>query len=240
MENRSIVAAGVKFDIGSRVVLWDEPKGLSFYKRGLKYVVRNNTLDELQSVIDCFVLHHAVSYTAKTTYNVLIGRGLSVNFIIDDDNVDGVATVYQCLDIKDYGQSQGHLNDNGPGVEIAYIPTAWSTPNAYSELNQKKMGVQPHEIVQDTIHGQNFKVFAPTAAQTNAVAALSWGICSLFNIPGEFPKDKDGNFIKGVVNLNNYRGLLNHFNVTRNKIDAAGLDLKAIEDIVTLRMQCGF
>ncbi len=104
MSNFSIVVAGQKFDIGCRVVLWDQIGGLSFYKSG-KYLPRKSTLEQLQSQVNCFVYHHAASYTAKATHQGLLGRGLSVNFIIDDDNNDGLATIYQCLDVKDCGYS---------------------------------------------------------------------------------------------------------------------------------------
>ena len=43
-KNTSIVAAGEKFDVGCRVVLWDEPEGLSFYKTDNLYR-RNLDLD---------------------------------------------------------------------------------------------------------------------------------------------------------------------------------------------------
>ncbi len=239
MENTSIVAAGERCDIGCRVVLWDEDNGLSFYKKGMKYLARDKTLDELQSITKLFCIHHAASYRAKTTYTGLVGRGLSCNFIIDDDNINGYATLYQSLDIKDAGYSHKPLNEEGPGVEIAYMVEATKYPNAYSELNQKNMKVQPHNVVDDIVHGVHIKAYAPTDAQVNTVIALLWGFSNLFpNVPTEFPKDENGNVLKTVAKTD--KGFLGHMQVTRDKVDPLGFPFERVEAEVKLRKQCGF
>lgn len=238
MSNFSIIAAGQKFDIGVPVVLWNDiSRGLSFYKSG-KYLPRKATLDQLQKQINCFVYHHAVSYTAKSTYQGLVASGLSVNFIIDDDNNDGLATIYQCLDIVDIGYSHKPLNDNGPGVEIAYHPTAWNMPNAYSEANIKKYKVQPHKIMEDIVHGQKFKSFAPTDAQIKSCIALAYGMSLAFpNMKMEFPKDADGKVIKTTVS--NPEGLLNHYHLTQQKIDCLGFPAEYVEEQVKIWQHLG-
>ena len=103
-KNTSIVACGETFDIGRRVVLWDEPGGLNHYlensavtssvdrktgkiiKRtltGKRYTPRNLKLEALQKKLNNFTVHHSVTYRAAETYNALHnGRKLSVNFII--------------------------------------------------------------------------------------------------------------------------------------------------------------
>lgn len=226
--NTCIVAAGEKFDVGSRVVLWDDFEGLSFYKYNVKYGKRDVDLNELRKQIDSFVLHHSVTYTAKQTYNALLGRNLSVNFIIGDDNIDGVATIYQCLDIKDAGQSQTPFNNRAPGVEISYHVEAWSKPGLYSDHNVKVMGVQPHQVVTDTVHGSTLKVFAPTDAQVKAVVNLLVGFCNAFPaVNCAFPKGPDGKVARTLVR--NPHGLLAHFQITTNKIDPAGFPFEEVE-----------
>lgn len=227
MENYSIIAAGVKFEIGCRVVLWDEPGGLNLYKG--KYGARNVDLNQLRKDVNSFIIHHSVTWRAKDTYNGLLGRGLSVNFIIDDDEKDGIATIYQCLDIKDAGYSHKPLNFNGPGVEICYQPTYWLTPDAYSDANQLKHKVPSHPIIEDKIHGQKFKAFGPTSAQVNACVALAYGISQAFPaIKMEFPKDSNGDIIKTTVP--NPSGLLHHYNLTQQKIDALGFPSEEFEE----------
>jgi len=145
--NTSIVASGIKQDIGTRVVLWDEPGGLNSYP-AKRFNAHNDDLEKLRKRIQGFVIHHSASWTAKTTFSGAAARGFSVNFIIDDDLPEsGVATIYQCLDIKDAGWSQGSWNDLGSGVEIAVQPARWIDPNYYSEANQKKYGVSLKKVI---------------------------------------------------------------------------------------------
>jgi len=236
-ENTCIVVSGKKFNARCRVVLWNEEAGLSFYPGGPyskgKYRPRDLSLKKLQDEINSFVVHHSVTYTAHATFRGLIGRGLSVNFIIDDDvNEDGCATIYQCLDVKDIGYSQGTMNEKGSGVEICYHPEYWENHNLYSTANQEKWGVLPHDLVPDKIHGQKFsKVFAPTDAQVKACIHLMYAYCLAFpNVKREFPRDDKGEFIATVAP--NMEGFLHHFNITRNKIDAMGFPTDYVEQEV--------
>ena len=236
-ENTNIVVCGKKFDCGARVVLWDEQEGLSFYPGGPSikghYTERNLNLKELSGLINAFYVHHSVTYTAHSMFRGLKARNLSCNFMIDDDiNEDGCATIYQLLDVKDAGYTQGGIyNRNGAGVEIAYYPDAWSNPDRYSKVNQEKWGVQPHSIVSDTIHGHEFKkVFGPTEAQVKACIRLIYGYSKAFpNLELSFPRDKDGKFISGLVPENQRKGLLHHFNVKRAKVDAMGFPTNFVE-----------
>lgn len=224
--NTSIVAAGQKFDVGSRVVLWNEDSSqnpLSLYKYGVKYGKRDLDLKGLKAEIDSFVLHHSVTYTAKQTYQALIGRNLSVNFIIDDDiTEDGVATIYQCLDIKDAGMSQAPFNFRAPGVEVSYRPEAWANPNMYSEHNRKTFKCNEHQMDTEIIHGRTLKTFGPSEPQIKALLNLLYGFSLAFpDVNMILPKGPDGKIAKTVVK--NPAGLLNHYNITTNKIDMCGI-----------------
>ena len=231
VSNTNIIAGGERFDIGCRVVLWDEPNGLSFYKKS-NLVKRDLSLKELQKYIKCFVVHHSVTYRAQHMYAGLNARGLSCNFMIDDDiNDDGFATIYQCADIKDYCWTHKPLNSKGPGVEISYMPDAWSNPNRYSLNNLKKYKVESHSVLEDKIHGRNFKVFAPTEAQIKSCIALLWGFSEFFpDVLSTFPQDADGNVIKTIVP--NPNGFLAHFHITARKIDPMGFPFKRVEEEV--------
>jgi hypothetical protein len=234
----SIVAAGKEFDIGCQVVRWNEPGGLAFYPYKT-FNHRTSTYEQLQQEIKCFVLHHSVTYRAIHTYHGLIARGLSVNFIIDDDNVNGYATIYQCLDIQDGGWSHKPLNNQGPGVEISYRPEAWSDPNLYNHDNRVKYSVPEHQIVSDTVHGMTRKVFAPTDAQVKACTALLWGFCELFpQVRRSFPRQDSGELAKSVVS--NPEGLLSHYNLTTEKIDPAGFPHQEVEAELAARLQLGY
>jgi hypothetical protein len=228
--NTSIVVAGQKFDIGCRVILWDEPGGFSFY-RNKKYAARDLDLTALQKEIKNFTLHHSVTWNALQCYSALIGRNLSVNFIIDDNrNADGCATIYQCLDIKDAGWSQTVCNMTGPGCEIALQPAAWVNDNYYNDINQQNFKATPHKRIEDVVHGMKWKCFGPTEAQHNSVIKMLSGFFEAFDLPKAFPKNADGTFCKTVIKEPaNFKGVLNHFNIDRNKIDCLGLDIQKIE-----------
>lgn len=236
MSNTKIFAAGKGFDIGCRVVKWDEPEGFSFYNYKNYFLKRNLSLEELKEKTNSFIYHHSVTYTAKQTFTGLVARRLSVTFIIDDDDVEGYATIYQCLDMKDCGYSHSPLNQIAPGVEISYHPEYYSNANLYSDTNVNRFKVKKHDVVNEVIHNHKMKVFAPTQAQIKSCIALGWGVCDLLDLNPEFPKDQDGQFVKTkLANPEKYKGLMNHFNITRNKIDAAGLPLDEMEAEIKLR-----
>lgn len=231
MVNTSIVASGQTFDIGCRVIRWDEPGGFSFYS-SKKFTSRAATLDILRGEVKSFVLHHAACYTAKQTYGGLLARGLSVNFIIDDNvDKDGYATIYQCLDIKDAGWSHAPLNRRAPGVEIAYQPLAAKMVDAYSPTNQKKYGVQARAIETDVIHGQTLRIFPPAESQIKSCTALLYGFVRLFpEVKAEFPHDAAGNIPKTTIsNPEQHVGFLSHFHITRAKIDPVGMPFDHVE-----------
>lgn len=224
----NIIISGQEFDIGTKVVLWNEKPYYNFYNTG-KLKIRNLSIDQLRQKLNMIVIHHADTYRASTTFAVLKERGLSCNFLIDDDeNEDGCATIYQCADIKDSCYSQKIYNDFGPGIEVSYRPGAWQNTQLYSVVNQNKYKVKPHDIVTDKIHGHTLKVFSPSKAQVKSLIFLVSGYLKAFpDIVKEFPKDENGNYIKTIVN--EPRGIVNHFNLDRAKIDAIGLDLEYLE-----------
>jgi hypothetical protein len=162
--------------------------------------------------------------------------------MIDDDDVNGYATVFQNLDIRHAGWSQGGgCNGLGPGVEISYMPDAW-TKNRYTAKLQRKWKVPKHETVVAPIHGTKLKVHLPTNAQIASLLQLMWGFTELFpNVPPMFPRTTQG--FPVTTNLaapKEYTGFLNHFHIKRGKIDTAGLDMEMIEAEVAKRKQLGF
>lgn len=233
------------FDIGCRVVKWDEPGGLNFIPYG-RYTKRNVDYEWLKNNLTQLTIHWSVTYRSKHMFNGLKARGLSCNFMIDDDNVNGYATIHQCLPIMHAGWSQGSskgrsFNSLGAGIEISYMPQAWES-DMYDANDQKKWNVPPHETKWAPIHGTKMKVHLPTEAQMNSLYQLIWGYCELFpQVKPEFPKDNNGNYITTVLKKpHDYVGLVNHYHLRRAKIDAAGIDMESIEDEVNSRLELGY
>lgn len=240
--NTKIWAAGRSFDTGCRVVKWDEEEGLNFTPRD-NYTRRNITFEQLSPLMKQFTVHWSVTYRANHMFNGLNARGLSCNFMIDDDiNPQGYATVYQTLDIKHAGWSQGAgYNDLGPGVEISYMPQAWER-NMYSSWAQDKWDVPPHETKVAPVHGTKLKVHLPTKAQIASLLQLMWGFIELFpHVPAKFPRTPQGfHTHTKLENPKGYSGFCSHYHLKRSKVDTAGLDHQMIEEEVAKRRQLGF
>lgn len=219
-----IIVSGEKFEVPANVICWNDPNGKSFYPYPASFAHREKSLQELQSEINGVVLHHSQTFRAVNTFNVLVARGLSVNFIVDDDCVDGCATIFQCLDVKDGGYSHKPLNLSCPGVEISYM--------GFADKSYYKDG--EHESVVDTVRGAKIKGFAPTYAQVRAVAAICVGLKKAFpEMEMKFPRDAEGGVSRNVEK--NPKGLLCHYHVSNQKIDPLGLNHEELEDLIAGR-----
>lgn len=230
------------FDIGCRVIRWDEPEGFNFIPNG-KYRKRDISFDELSSQMKQFCVHWSVTYRASHMFGGLNARGLSCNFMIDDDiNDKGYATIYQCLPIMYAGWSQGTgLNDLGPGVEISYMPQAWEK-DMYTTLAQNKWKVPKHDTTIAPVHGTKLKVHLPTKAQIASLLQLMWGYVELFpHVPAKFPRNPQGfHTTTKLAEPNKYVGFVSHYHLSRNKTDTAGLDYEMIENQIQIRRKLGF
>lgn len=224
-----IIICGKDYSISCPTLSWKDKGGFNAYTNK-KFNFRNLNLQELKKQTSCFVLHHSVTYTAADCNAVLVSRGLSCTFLIDDNDIDGYATLYQTLDVKEGAWSHGALNNNGAGVEICYMPQAWENSNLYSEKLRNKFKVPNHKIVEDNLQGKKLQVFAPTDAQINTLKCLVLTVCNALDIPMQFPKDENGNITKKILkDPKSHNGLLGHFNISQQKNDPAGLSLDYLE-----------
>jgi len=243
MDNTKIWATFDRgFDIGCRVIKWDEKDGINFIPHK-RYTKRDISFDKLQNLMTQFTVHWSVTYRAKHMEGGLVARGLSCNFMIDDDcSNNDYASIYQCLPIMYGGWSQGgSFNALGPGVEISYMPQCFSHPDLYSLYNCKKYNVPNHATTVAPIHGTKLKVFLPTVAQINSLKALIWGYTELFpHIPSKFPRVDTKHLTTVLEQPEKYMGLVNHYNLKRGKIDTAGIDLSDIEKTVADMHKWGF
>jgi len=164
--------------------------------------------------------------------------------MIDDDcNEEGYATIHQCLPISKCGYSQGTLkgksfNGLGPGVELSLMPQRWEN-DMYDAGDQKKWNVPPHPQGKGKVHGTTLSLHLPTEAQMKSLKSLIWGFSELFpDVPAQFPRDDNGNYtLTQLKDPHSYKGLCNHYNLKRSKIDCAGLDLEGIEkDVAEMKL----
>jgi len=257
MANTSIVACGQKFDIGTRVVLWDEINGLNGYDtsehvteyedrktgktqrivvKGKRYSKRNKLLTikklpQLQKKITQFFLHHSGLYHARDTFNVLHNqRRLSVHFILDDNGV-----LYQTLDLKEKAWHGGGNNPMSVGIEIDSRAHAGKRPDAYDKAHQKKYKVGPREIRRDKVQGMWINGFEYNDAQYATLIRLGIALVEVFpNIKLDFPRAKNGLIAQSVLaKPKAYKGIICHYNSNKGKIDPISFDhyrfLKGVE-----------
>jgi hypothetical protein len=201
-----------------RVVLWDEEGGLE---------CGPGTFSDYAGKPDrkphFFVNHWDVCLSAASCEKVIAKRGISVHFCIDNDG-----TIYQLLDTQHAAWQAGgkKWNHDSIGVEIS---------NAYYTKYQDwyvKNGLGERPVIKDgeaKVHGQGLREhmgFYPI--QLEALKALWLAIHRGTGIPLECPLGPDGELVTTVdkrCESSRFEGFINHYNLTKRKIDCAGLDM---------------
>jgi len=201
----------IKWD---KVILWDDARGLESNK---------GTYQDYSGLpprdITMFVNHWDACLNSKSCAKILNRRGISVHFCIDNDG-----TIYQLADLQHACWHAGNrqINRSSVGVEIS---------NAYYLKYQDWYAARtgPRPIVTDAVvHGRTLEPhlgFYPV--QIEALKALWEAVANACDIPLEAPM-KSGELDTGVnreVKSGDFKGFINHYNITDGKIDCAGLDL---------------
>lgn len=225
---------------------------------------RGWALEDLQQVVEQFVIHYDVAGTSRRCFEVLQDvRGLSVHFMLD---IDG--TIYQTLDLKERARHAGTANDRSVGVEIAQMGAyakaeelkQWyetdadggvrlKIPAGWRPIDGKAMAVlRParNEMICGWINGSKLYQYDFTAEQYEALAHLAATLARVFpRMELSVPRDAGaycavpyapplgiewlgwrhtppGPVTRDALNdqqLREYRGLLGHYHVTREKLD---------------------
>jgi hypothetical protein len=168
--------------------------------------------------IDLGVTHWDVCLNADSCYKVLTRRGLSIHFTIDNDG-----TIRQHLDLNHiaYHAGSSKWNAKSVGVEIsnAYYPK-------YQSWYRQHVGIQRPIVSGAKVHGQtlgDFTGFYPE--QLKALKALWTAVGKACDIPLQSPTATTT--YRGASS-GKYRGFVNHYHLTKKKIDCAGLDLNEL------------
>ena len=212
---KGIMYNGVKYPIKwDKIILWDERGGLKA-KAGTYYDWSSKPLRKPVQ----FVNHWDATLSSQACARIINKRGLSMHFLIDNDG-----TIYQMLDIQHPAWQAGSKfwNINGIGVEIS---------NAYYLKYQDwyvKNGFGERPIVESEVHNVNIgKHLDFYPVQLDALAALWEAVANATGM------ELDVCLEKGVSEeAKNCSGpsFVNHYNLTRNKIDCASLDMQAVLD----------
>ncbi len=207
-----IICNGVQVPINWKKVLTYEDLG------GFKLTSGYRRCNSLRDV-KMFVNHWDVCLNSETCVKVLKKRGISVQFCIDNDG-----TIYQLMDANHIAYHAGGSKWNAAsvGVEIsnAYYPKyqSWYKKNGYGE----------RPIWKDKkVHGGKLSDFLGFYdVQLEAAKSLWQAIGEFYHIPLVSPKVADG--VDADCVKSNFRGIINHYNLKKSKIDCAGLDIETL------------
>jgi hypothetical protein len=220
IEGKSIICGDEKIPIRwKKVITHLNEQGLELPKTHYRPVINFRTPR-------MFMVHWDVSLSSINTYKILMKRGISVHFAIDNDG-----TIHQWMDAEDIAYHAGNriVNNRSIGVEIA---------NAYylkyqKYYENKGFGSRP-VWMNKRVHGRTldpFLGFYPV--QMEALKALIEAIHRAYpTISLDFPKDRTGQMTSGVypdAKKGKFSGIVNHYHITERKIDCAGAP---IDDIV--------
>ena len=245
MSNTSIVICSQKFDIGTRVVLWDEAHGLNAYDesvvksqdrktgktaiiKGKRYSTRsilkpNPTLEQLKNIITQMFFHHTGNLSASSTFETLQKeRGLSITFILGDDG-----TLFQTLDIKEKAWHGGTNNPMSIGIEICSRASATKFPNDYDEYHQKTNHVLPRKKRYDKAQNMMIWGYEYNDAQYAALVKLVATITKIFpNLTNaDFPRSPGNKIIESVIPAPlKHIGYICHYNTCKEKWDPVCFD----------------
>ncbi len=263
--SRAIAVGGRLFDIGTRVIRWDQPGGFDGYTRarvdwdeedrktgktvhhtiqGPRYSGRAWTGDPLRKIHQ-LVIHHSGGDgpDAGNMYATLWNRRkLSVQFSVEDDG-----RIYQFLDARECAWHAGALNGASIGCECALFPDASADPAYYSPANCERRHNLPHDWDVQTIQGATRTVYLMPPAQVEAVARLFAGLWAALGAlrPGDarfqgaprFPRVGTPGAIPShtILQPAAHDGLLAHYHASAAKWDPAGIDLANLEAAVAVQ-----
>ena len=201
---------------------WDDVKTYDNFD-GFKLPKNCYKTAKNERVPTMLVAHWDVCLSSKSCYNILKKRKLSVHFLIDNDG-----TIYQTMDCNDIGYHAGNskVNAKSIGVEIsnAYYPK-------YQDIYRSE-GFGPRPTWKNVeVHGRTLKPFLGFYPwQEQAFQALAKALHKVYDIPFETPM-KDNAAITTVVPevvAGTFKGVVNHYHITKRKIDCAGFDLDEV------------
>lgn len=218
-KGHEIAIAGEFFDIGTKVILWNDPGGLSGYDHS-NFAERDSVtqapwdLKRVREAIDQFVIHYDGSGSSADCFRVLNDRGLSVHFMLDTDG-----TIYQMLDVKERAWHATKANSRSVGVEIANVGAFPVDQSERLEQWYQSHSVEPmlQEAVVGEIQGQKLRMYDLTARQYEALIKLTAGLCrALPRIACTYPRS---NAILTDSEFEAFHGVLGHYHIQLDKID---------------------
>lgn len=192
-----------------KVVTYREEPKWSLPKQNMKLQFSDRDVKQ-------FMIHWDGCLDSEMCHRVLLGRGLSVHFCIDNDG-----TIIQLMDTNNIAWHARGVNNTSVGVEVS---------NAVYMKHAKKY--KPRRPVWENVecHGKQIgPILGFTNEQVKALKVLTKTICKRYNIPLQLPRNDKGELYTGVAGAwKSFNGVMGHYHINSNKTDPAGLDLEEI------------
>ena len=174
------------------------------------------------------VTHWDATLSAASCKRILEKRKISTHFVIDNDG-----TIVQLVDPQDVAWHAGISKENKASVGIDFSNAVYTKYN--KSYAKKGFGLRP-VIDGWRVHGWRPKPFLGAyPIQIEAYKALLEALHKHYGIPMECPLDDDGNLLTGIHKPSKrakFKGVVNHYNLSKKKWDTLGLELdKILEEI---------
>jgi len=213
-----IVCDGKKVPIAANVVSFDENHKISFAHQKKRTYRKRKPGRKIGAIIT----HWDVTKGPFSTFRVLRAVGLSSHFCIAGDG-----TIYQYADTKDITYHCGRLNSWSIGIDM--------NTRVYAKYENwyKQGGRTPRPLMTAKYHRRKKKILGYTPEQVKSYNALIRTLCEFYDIPRRAPVDDEGKLITTVYNelkAKKWKGVGNHYNLTRKKWDTAGLFETCLDD----------
>jgi len=172
------------------------------------------------------VTHWDAALSAASCKSILEKRKISTHFVIDNDG-----TIVQLLDTNHIGWHAGIRAVNNVSIGIDFSNAVYEKYNKTYE----KRGFGPRPVIEGwKVHGRTVKPFLGYySVQISAYKALLKALCSHHGIELECPLNEDGSLNTTVdknASKGKFKGIVNHYNLTKKKWDTLGLELDKITE----------
>jgi len=170
------------------------------------------------------VTHWDAALSAKSCKRILERRKISTHFVIDNDG-----TILQLVDTNHVAWHAGNRRVNKASVGVDFSNAVYTKYNKV----YKKRGFGERPIIEGwRVHGRKVKPFLGYyPVQIDAYKALLKALHKHYGIPLDCPLAADGKLLTKVHNDSKrarFKGVVNHYNLTRGKWDSSGLQLDVI------------
>ncbi len=170
------------------------------------------------------VTHWDACLSADSCHRVLEKRGISTHFVIDNDG-----TIVQLVDCNNIGWHAGIRSVNNASVGIDFSNAVYTRYQKW--YRRKGFGMRPM-LTDVMMHGRvrkgSFLGYYPV--QIQAYKALLKALHNHYGIPLECLMEGDelDTRVRPDAVKAKFKGVVNHYNLTARKWDAAGLELDKI------------